>query len=188
MALGEADINRCPPGGQEGIQRLASITGRAVIPLDPAHGVESPRTVAWVDERWCIGCTLCIKACPTDAILGSHQRMHTVMEPYCTGCGLCLPVCPVDCIETEPVSGTDTGWQAWSQSQADEARSRYSARQTRLGQEEQARALRHSAELEDKLTHLAQHSRITDREELARKQSLVATALAKARARRDGSA
>ncbi len=186
MATGQADINRCPPGGQAGIERLAAITQRPPIALDPAHGDEVPRAVAWVDENWCIGCTLCIKACPTDAIVGSHQRMHTVVETYCTGCGLCVPVCPVDCIVMEPVSGQATGWSAWSQGQADEARVRYESRLSRLAQSERARTLHHTQELETKLINLAAHSRITDTDELARKQSVVATALAKAKARSSG--
>jgi electron transport complex protein RnfB len=127
----EAAINQCPPGGAEGVQRLARITGLAELPLNPAHGAEGPRTVAIIDEAWCIGCTLCIKACPTDAIVGSHKLMHTVIEPNCTGCELCVPVCPVDCISLENVSGALTGWSAWSQPQADTARSRYEARNLR---------------------------------------------------------
>ena len=122
---GSADINQCPPGGVAGMQRLAALTGRAAKPLNPDHGAEGSRTVVFIDEAWCIGCTLCIKACPVDAIVGTNKLMHTVIEPYCTGCELCLPVCPVDCIEVETVSGSATGWAAWSQEQADEARQRY---------------------------------------------------------------
>ena len=132
IASGEAVINQCPPGGAEGIERLASITGRPVQPLNPANGTEAPRTVAFIDEDWCIGCTLCIKACPVDAILGSNKKMHTVLENDCTGCELCVPVCPVDCINLETVTATRTGWNAWSPEQADAAQIRYelhSARQ-----------------------------------------------------------
>ena len=135
---GTAGINQCPPGGDQGIQRLASITGQAWVPLNPAHGQEGPRTVAFIDEDWCIGCTLCIKACPTDAILGSNKLMHTIIEAYCTGCELCLPVCPVDCILLENVTGQATGWEAWSAPQADLARERYesgSARRLREARE-----------------------------------------------------
>ena len=114
IAQGEAAINQCPPGGAEGVARLAAITGHAVVPLSADHGVEGVRTVAFIDEAWCIGCTLCIKACPTDAIVGSHKKMHTVIEPYCTGCELCIPVCPVDCIQLDNASGGATGWAAWS--------------------------------------------------------------------------
>ena len=81
IAEGEAAINQCPPGGAEGVSRLAQLTGQPPLPLNPVHGTEGPRAVAFIDEAWCIGCTLCIKACPTDAILGSNKRMHTVIEP-----------------------------------------------------------------------------------------------------------
>ena len=125
-------INQCPPGGAEGIARLAAITGQAPLPLSAEHGVEAPRTVAYIDEAWCIVCTLCIKACPTDAIVGANKLMHTVMESHCTGCELCVPVCPVDCIQLENATGSRTGWAAWSAEQADEARQRYAARTLRL--------------------------------------------------------
>ena len=127
-----APINQCPPGGMQGVVRLAAITGHAVQPLNPDHGQESPRSVAVIDENWCIGCTLCIKACPTDAIVGANKLMHTVMEAHCTGCELCLPVCPVDCIALENASGNATGWAAWTPIQADASRQRYAARQQRL--------------------------------------------------------
>ena len=103
VADGAAAINQCPPGGAEGIARLAALTQSATLPLNPTNGTEGPRSLAVIDEAWCIGCTLCIDACPTDAILGSNKLMHTVIEPYCTGCELCVPVCPVDCISLEPV-------------------------------------------------------------------------------------
>ncbi|RKR66941.1 electron transport complex protein RnfB [Acidovorax sp. 94] len=139
-------INQCPPGGAEGIARLAAITGQAPLPLSAEHGVEAPRTVAYIDEAWCIGCTLCIKACPTDAIVGSHKKMHTVIDPYCTGCELCIPVCPVDCIKLENASGRATGWAGWSAPLAQQARQRYQAHRERLpldpvmdeGEEEEA--------------------------------------------------
>lgn len=134
IADGLAPINQCPPGGLEGVARLAAITGQAVQPLNPANGLEAPRTVAVIDENWCIGCTLCIKACPTDAIVGANKLMHTVMSAHCTGCELCIPVCPVDCIQLENASGNATGWAAWTQTQADSARQRYASRQQRLVQ------------------------------------------------------
>ena len=122
MAEGEADINRCPPGGAQGIVRLAALTGRPVLPLDQQRGIETPRRLAVIDEDWCIGCTLCIKACPVDCIVGASKQMHTVIDELCTGCDLCLPVCPVDCISMVEVTGARTGWDAWSPQQADEAR------------------------------------------------------------------
>lgn len=136
IAQGKAPINQCPPGGMEGVQRLAAITGQPVVALNPANGSEGPRAVAVIDENWCIGCTLCIKACPTDAILGSNKLMHTVIEPYCTGCERCIPVCPVDCISLENVSGALTGWQAWSKPEADLALKRYELRSIRAPQDE----------------------------------------------------
>jgi Na+-translocating ferredoxin:NAD+ oxidoreductase subunit B len=131
IATGQAPINQCPPGGAEGVQRLSAITGQPVQPLNPANGTEGPRAIAFIDEDWCIGCTLCIKACPTDAIMGSNKMMHTVIEPWCTGCELCIPVCPVDCISLENVTGERTGWAAWSPQAADTARARYEFHQTR---------------------------------------------------------
>ena len=185
IAAGEAAINQCPPGGQHGVELLARLTGQAVVPLDPAYGVEGPRTVAVIDENWCIGCTLCIKACPTDAILGSNKLMHTVIEPYCTGCDLCLPVCPVDCIVMENVSGSATGWQAWSAEQADTARARYEFRQLRLVRSQHE----HDQRLEDKarmkLADLGQHSLHTNPDELDKKRAVIEAALERARAKRE---
>jgi len=132
IALDEADINQCPPGGQEGVKRIATLTGRPETPLNPLNGAEAPRSVAWIDEAWCIGCTLCIAACPTDAIIGSNKQMHTIIEDACTGCELCLPVCPVDCIHLDNVSDNHTGWQAWSQELADQAKERYAQKQMRM--------------------------------------------------------
>jgi Na+-translocating ferredoxin:NAD+ oxidoreductase subunit B len=134
IAHGTAAINQCPPGGAQGIGLMAAITGQSVLPLNSANGIETSRSIALIDENWCIGCTLCIPACPVDAIVGSHKLMHTVIEAYCTGCELCLPVCPVDCIALENVTGAATGWDAWSVSLADLARSRYDSRVIRAYQ------------------------------------------------------
>ena len=125
VADGEAGINQCPPGGAEGIARLAQLTGREQVLLDPQFGTEGPRAMAVIDEAWCIGCTLCLDACPTDAIVGINKRMHTVIEAHCTGCELCIPVCPVDCISLEVETPGRTGWAAWSQAQAEAALKRY---------------------------------------------------------------
>lgn len=105
IARGEAAINRCPPGGVEGVRALARITGQPVLPLDPECGVEAPPTVAVIDEDACIGCTKCIQACPVDAIVGASKLMHTVVADLCTGCELCIPPCPVDCIAMVPARG-----------------------------------------------------------------------------------
>ena len=102
IASGAADINQCPPGGVAGIRALATLLGREPKPLNPEHGVETPRTVALIDEAVCIGCTKCIQVCPVDAILGAPQVMHSILSDECTGCGLCLVPCPVDCIALVP--------------------------------------------------------------------------------------
>lgn len=99
IASGEADINQCPPGGEAGVRALAELLGREPKPLNPENGVEQPKRVAVIDEEICIGCTLCIQACPVDAIVGAARLMHTVIAAECTGCDLCLPPCPVDCID-----------------------------------------------------------------------------------------
>jgi electron transport complex protein RnfB len=143
IADGSAPINRCPPGGAEGIARLAALTGRLAQPLDPVNGREGPRLLARIEEADCIGCTLCLQACPVDCIVGAPKRMHTVIAPLCTGCELCLPACPVDCIVLSPASDMRTGWQAWSPAEATRARERYAAHRMRLARErdEEARRL-----------------------------------------------
>jgi Na+-translocating ferredoxin:NAD+ oxidoreductase subunit B len=102
IAEDETPINQCPPGGDAGIHALVRVTGQGYAPLNPEHGTEAPLTVAWIDEARCIGCTLCLQACPVDAIVGANKRMHTVIEVECSGCDLCAPVCPVDCIVMIP--------------------------------------------------------------------------------------
>jgi electron transport complex protein RnfB len=184
VAVGEADINQCPPGGAEGVARLAAITGRPVKPIDPDFGAEGPRTLAFIDEDWCIGCTLCIAACPVDAIVGGNKRMHTVIEAHCTGCELCLPVCPVDCIPLVNVSGDATGWNAWSPQQALQARARYAARSVRLERESQEHALRLQAKAEIKVSDISEHSQHTDPVVLAKKRSIIEAVLERARAKR----
>lgn len=99
IVAGNAEINRCPPGGTAGIEALAALLGRDVIPLDSSLQEHKPPLVALVREDECIGCTLCIHACPVDAIVGAARKMHTVISAHCTGCELCLPPCPVDCID-----------------------------------------------------------------------------------------
>jgi electron transport complex protein RnfB len=111
IANGEADINQCPPGGDDGIHKLADLLGVDFKPLNEEHGVPKPKSVAIIDEKTCIGCTLCIQACPVDAILGSAKHMHTIIEKECTGCELCLPPCPVDCIEMVPIKETTENWK-----------------------------------------------------------------------------
>ena len=128
IASGQAAINQCPPGGDAGIRRLAELTGLTYPPLNPAHGLEAPRQLAAIDASACIGCTLCIAACPVDAIVGGNKRMHTVISADCTGCELCVAPCPVDCIHME---GTPTPL-AWTTADANLARQRFDARTRRL--------------------------------------------------------
>ncbi len=184
MAAGAADINRCPPGGAEGIVRLATITGRAIRPLDPERGHEGPRALAVIDEAWCIGCTLCIKACPVDCIVGASKLMHTVIASLCTGCELCIPVCPVDCIAMVPVTAPRTGWAAWGAPEAADARQRYAFHQHRVSREKQENDERLAAKATQKLADLESASSITDPEALARKRAVVEAAVHRARGRR----
>ena len=111
IAEGEVDINRCPPGGEATIQALANLLEVEVKPLDDECGIEQPKTLAVIDEERCIGCTLCIQACPVDAILGAAKQMHTVIADECTGCDLCLPPCPVDCIDMVEIPASTANWR-----------------------------------------------------------------------------
>jgi electron transport complex protein RnfB len=181
IAGGEAAINRCPPGGAEGIASLAAIAGQTAIALDPACGTEGPRKLAVIDEAWCIGCTLCIKACPVDCIVGAPKLMHTVIEALCTGCELCVPACPVDCIAMPELPDARSGWQAWSPAQADEARLRYRQRRERLAREQRDNDRRLAAKAQTKLANLAAHSAITDPTVLAAKRAVIEAALQRAR-------
>ncbi len=99
IADNSAPINQCPPGGEATVSALAELLNKDVIPLNPEFGVETPPLIAFIREPECIGCTLCIKACPVDAIVGAAKLMHTVITDHCTGCELCIPPCPVDCID-----------------------------------------------------------------------------------------
>ena len=184
MANGEAAHNQCPPGGAEGVRRLAAVLGRPELPLNPANGTEGPRTLAVIDEDWCIGCTLCVKACPTDAILGLNKQMHTVIEPFCTGCELCVPVCPVDCIALVDASGERTGWDAWSEADAGQALARYERRKVRLQREEDEHAQRLERKAQEKLADLPAHTHGAEGAEADRKRAIIEAALARARAQR----
>ncbi len=184
IAKGEADINQCPPGGTEGVERLAKLTGKPITQLNPDNGLEGPRTIAIIDEAWCIGCTLCIAVCPTDAIVGANKRMHTVVEDYCTGCELCIPACPVDCISLEPIDVNLSGWASWPQALADIARQRYDARTARLAREAAEHEQRLQAKAIQKLADLPAHTKGTEQAgEVDRKRSIIEAALAKAKAR-----
>ena len=133
IAAGRADINQCPPGGHEVILDLVALLRMPMLPLDLARGVHKVPAVAVIEEETCIGCTLCIQACPVDAIVGAAKLMHTVIAEQCTGCELCIPPCPVDCILM-----TETGHHPTRQekrSAATRARERYLARNERLARE-----------------------------------------------------
>jgi electron transport complex protein RnfB len=157
IAAGAADVNRCPPGGDATLVALARLTGRPATPLDVTRGAPGPLRVARIDEGACIGCTLCIKACPVDAIVGAPKRMHGVLSALCSGCDLCVAPCPVDCITMVPAG------RAWTHADAMAARARYDARNHRL-----ATAARPS----------------TRGVEARKREAAVGAALARARARR----
>ncbi len=192
LVAGQADLNRCPPGGTATVAALALALGLEPKALDPACGDERPWVVARIDEAACIGCTLCIQACPVDAILGAAKRMHTVIESECTGCELCLDPCPVDCIDLAPMTMTATdagaqpGWNAgpadsflerWMRERAPLARRRFHARRQRQLRLRQARAERR------RFKHVAMPGRDADR---ATKQAVIRGAVDRARHRRRG--
>ena len=108
VAKGEAEINGCVPGGEATVRALADLLGREPVALEVE---EKPPCVAVIDERTCIGCTLCLQACPVDAIVGAAKQMHVIVADQCTGCELCLPPCPVDCISMEVVTEDLSTWK-----------------------------------------------------------------------------
>jgi electron transport complex protein RnfB len=186
IAAGTAEINQCPPGGAEGIARLSSVTGRKVIPLNPVNGLERPRAVAYIDESLCIGCTLCIQACPVDAIVGAGKLMHTVVPSLCTGCDLCVTPCPVDCIVMYPVTDT-TGWAAWTPADAGAARERHDFRAMRLKRDKQENDARLAAKAEAKMAAVqaldpADEAAAAEKE---RKRAIIAAAMERARIKKE---
>jgi Na+-translocating ferredoxin:NAD+ oxidoreductase subunit B len=162
IARGEAPIDRCPPGGERTIIALAALMQTPELPPDTSRGQAGPLELALIDEPACIGCMLCLRACPTDAIVGAKGQMHTVLASHCTGCGLCLPPCPVDCIVMRPAG------RVWTRDDAAAARARHAARNARLASG--ARSRGSSAK-----------PAASAREE---RRAAVARALARARARR----
>ncbi len=183
IADGTAAINQCPPGGIEGVRRISALTGHPVIPINPANGYERPRPVAFIDEELCIGCTLCIQACPVDAIVGAAKQMHTILPSLCTGCDLCVAPCPVDCIVMFPVTGELTGWDAWSQRDADAARERHDARASRLQREREENDARLAAKAVAKMREVTAEATNTPEElaEKERKRAIIAAAMERAR-------
>jgi electron transport complex protein RnfB len=168
IADGVAEINRCPPGGAGVIAALASLLGRAAMPLDPGCGVEQPRALAVIDEANCIGCTLCIQACPVDAIVGAAKQLHTVLRSHCTGCGLCAPPCPVDCIALGPHPAPLIAPEF-----ATLSRVRFERRAARLARDHQARLARLEARAADRADPVVE-----------KRRRIVAAAVAKAQSRR----
>lgn len=173
IADGQADINRCPPGGTAGIQALAALLQRPVTTLAPECGEHTPLALAVIDEAHCIGCTLCIQACPVDAIIGANKHMHTVVPELCTGCELCVPPCPVDCIVMSPAS------YEWTTPLASQARQRYEQRQARVSSRHTEQTGLAARNLANKAS-LSQAAQLDERS----KQAIIADALARARARR----
>ena len=193
LVQGDADIDQCPPGGVAGIRKLARLLGRAEKPLNPANGVDRPRTAALIDESRCIGCMLCIKACPVDAIVGAAKRMHTVITLSCTGCDLWLPPCPVDCID---MVGLDAMAQrgnihaaALAAQSVDDmaviARERFGFHEFRVAREQEERSHRLTKKASDKLAEL---EKLPGGHDLERKKAAVQAAIARARVRRTGQA
>lgn len=190
LATGEVLPNRCPPGGVEGIKRLSQVLA-PIYPqdrfelhptIDPECGIERPRPVAYIDPKVCIGCTLCIQACPVDAIVGASKQMHVVLSDWCTGCDLCIPPCPVDCITMVNVSNDQTAWDAWSQEQADIARARYHARESRLDREQSDNEERLAKKAAVKLAAVNAeiHQSEEAKKEQERKRAIIAAAIARA--------
>lgn len=140
LAGGTAQINQCPPGGDDGIKKLSQLLNKEALPLNPANGTIKPRTLAFIEEDACIGCTLCIKACPVDAILGTNKMMHTVIADECTGCDLCLPVCPVDCIKL-----IDAPDQEWGEDKRNHSKMRFEEHKNRLARNKLEREQRLAA-------------------------------------------
>jgi electron transport complex protein RnfB len=191
MASGEALPNRCPPGGIEGIERLSKILA-PIYPqdafelhstIDSECGIERPRPVAFIDPQKCIGCTLCIQACPVDAIVGASKQMHVVLSEWCTGCDLCIPPCPVDCISMIDVTEAETGWNAWSPELADISRQRYHNRGQRLDREQQDNDERLAQKAAAKLIAVNADNPTSDeqKKEQERKRAIIAAAIARAK-------
>ena len=184
ISQGSADINQCPPGGEEGIRALATLLKRPYLPLNVAHGITKPKAIAIIDEQRCIGCTLCIKVCPVDAILGASKHMHTVISQECTGCELCLAPCPVDCIVMEPLK-IDYLHADSEKAAASLARIRYQNRQARLDREIQTRAqafTKHNQPLALAIDHAASESTPAHVQSDAIKKAAIAAAMARVKA------
>jgi len=190
IASGQAAYNQCPPGGTAGIARLANLLVQPLLPLNAHNGVERSRTRALIDEAACIGCTLCIQACPVDAIVGAAKQIHTVLADDCTGCDLCVAPCPVDCIAMVEATPGLTGWAAWSQQQADQARARHDWRSLRLRREKDENDARLAAKAAAKLQEVAAAGAASAEEkaEQERKKAIIAAAIERARLKKEQAA
>ena len=150
-----ADINQCPPGGDITIQALSQLLNRPAKPLNPKHGIHEPKQIAFIHEAECIGCKLCIKACPVECIVGAGKMMHTVIADQCTGCKLCLPVCPTDCIDLiEPndcSEQTPSLWPQFSEEQVETARFATELALKRADLRETQRKQRHQQSVQRKM-------------------------------------
>jgi electron transport complex protein RnfB len=170
-------INRCPPGGQPVIDALARLLNKPTLEPDLSCGGHQPRRIAVIDERWCIGCTLCLQACPVDAIIGASKRMHTVIAERCTGCDLCIAPCPVDCIDMQAPPAHLVNW---SEEDAQASRERFRARNQRLERKRARDARRHVQAAEQKLSQLESEPKSGEQ---TRKRAIIAAAIERARAR-----
>ncbi len=190
IADGSAGYNQCPPGGAEGVARIAALLGKPVIPIHPAHGHERERPLAVIDEAVCIGCTLCIQACPVDAIVGAAKQMHTVVPALCTGCDLCVAPCPVDCISMVTATPGRTGWAAWTQQDADAARQRHAARAHRLRRDKQENDARLAAKAVAKLKEVdaSTPAGAAEQAEKERKRTIIQAAMERARLQKEKAA
>jgi len=187
IANGQANYNQCPPGGAEGVARIAALLGKPVIPINPVNGAERQRPVAFIDESACIGCTLCIQACPVDAIVGAAKQMHTVVPSLCTGCDLCVAPCPVDCIAMIDVTPGQTGWDAWSQAEANAARARHDKRTLRLQREKAENDARLAAKAAAKLKEVEAEPALSAEQqtEKERKRAIIQAAIERARVQKE---
>ncbi|WP_191576768.1 electron transport complex subunit RsxB [Achromobacter insolitus] len=182
IAEGAAPINRCPPGGDDGVAALAALLGTPLLPLDLSRGEPGPLLVARIDESHCIGCTLCIQACPVDAIVGANKHMHTVLDDWCTGCDLCVAPCPVDCIDMVPAG------RAWTSEDAAISRQRHRnhlARAERLAADNARLMAPDIPEAPAPAAAASEDAQKEDAQKEDRKRSAIESALARARARRN---
>lgn len=182
IASGEADINRCSPGGALVVQALAELTGREAKPIAADVEAVSTAQVARIDPAACIGCTKCLPACPVDAIVGGPKHLHEVMDAACTGCGLCIPPCPVDCIELVPVE--DETVAAKRMNPSDDKTASEREKLARRGDELRERYEHHNNRMVRTKSRRKRHLDAADAGDLATRRAEIADAVARVRARR----